>query len=149
MTTEREAAKRALRALGLQGPDVYWAELIPVVETAWADGVVQPNERALLDAYVETVAAWLNACCQVPLFSVRQGRAVLERLLEARLPPHRRWAALRALRALTADTRAGLQTRARVLEWAEAVAAVDGRPVWDARELFWIQALRSNLPLAQ
>lgn len=149
MTTERELAKRALRDLGLEGPDVYWAELIPVVETAWADGVIQPNERALLEAYVETVAGWLNACCQVPLFSVRQGRALLARLSAGRLPPHLRWKALRAVRALTGGTRAGRQTRARVLEWSEAIAAVDGRPVFDSSELFWLQALRSNLPLEQ
>ena len=35
--------------------------------------------------------------------------------------------------------------RGGMLEWAEAVAAVDGSPVWDNRELFWLQTMKQNL----
>jgi len=32
-----------------------------------------------------------------------------------------------------------------MVEWAEAVAAVDGSPVLDSRELFWLQRVRTVL----
>lgn len=133
-----------LEALGFRGLDVYLADLIPAVEMAWADGEVQPNERALLDAWCEALVEQLNREAGAPFFTLQRARARLEWLLRRRTTPAERYSALQALAEWTRGPE-GAGRRARMLEWAEAVAAVDGHPVWDTRELFWLQTLRRRL----
>lgn len=136
----KEQALRVLARLGFRGPDRYLAELIPAVEMAWADGSVQANEQAMLEAYTSALVDELNREAAVKAFSLRRGLALLRGLLSRRLEPYQRYAVLQALRAL-----AGERARSRMVEWAQAVGAVAGSPVWDARELFWLQAMRRHL----
>lgn len=144
--TERLAsARRDLARLGFSGPSVYFAELIPAAEMAWADGVVQAHERALLEAYAEELVAHLNTQAGFPLFKLGQALACVEKLLQQRMKPHERQSALAALEVRAGTSSHGLQMKRRMIEWAEAVAAVAGRPVWDSRELFWLQALYRTL----
>ncbi|MFZ5440269.1 MAG: hypothetical protein ACOZQL_09690 [Myxococcota bacterium] len=143
---ERKLALERLRALGFQGPDVYFAELVPAVEMAWADGVVQPNEQAVLEAYAQTLVDALNEQAGANLFTLARALAWLSRLTRRRLSPHERGWALESVRLLSAGPQ-GTKLRKRVVEWCEAVAAVDGSPVWDARELFWLQRVRTALEL--
>lgn len=143
--TERQVALERLKALGLRGADVYLAELIPAIEMAWADGVVQPNEQALLEAYCESLVKQLNEQAGARLFDLGRALRRLHTFLSRRLTPSERHTALEALRLLST----GQQTmRRRIAQWCEAVAAVDGSPVWDARELFWLQRVRTSLELA-
>ena len=95
MEKEKEQALHDLGDLGFKGRDVYLAELVPVVEMAWADGVIAPNEQAVLETW-------------------------------------------------SGNGLSGEEMRSGMLEWAEAVAAVDGSPVWDTRELFWLQTMKRN-----
>jgi hypothetical protein len=128
-----------LALLGLHGADTYFAELIPAAEMAWADGEVQPNERALLEAYASDLIERLNREAGAPAFSGARAQAMLARLLQRRMRPYERHAALRLLSGRSREA------KRRMLQWVEAVAAVDGHPVWDTRELFWLQAVRRTL----
>lgn len=144
---ERARALERLKALGFTGPDVYFAELIPAVEMAWADGEVQANERAVLEAYAQALVESLNATAGARLFTFSRALVWLRRLLKRRLTPYERSWALESVRLLSSGA-AGLPMRRRIVEWCEAVAAVAGSPVWDARELFWLQRVRSTLEVA-
>jgi hypothetical protein len=144
MNLQAEDALRVLSVLGFKGRDVYLAELIPAAEMAWADGEIQPNERAMLEAYCETLVERLNQQAGARFFSVARAKALLERLTQRRLRPAERQAALYALKTWSGLALTGAQMRKRMIEWAEAVAAVDGSPVWDTRELFWLQSLKRN-----
>ncbi|MBL8954817.1 MAG: hypothetical protein JNK82_28830, partial [Myxococcaceae bacterium] len=99
-----------------------------------------PMERALLEAYADALVEHLNHEARARLFTGARARIVLDRLLSRRLNPTERAIALRALgaHAQTHDSQ-----RRRMLEWTEAVAAVSGHPVWDSRELFWLDELRA------
>ncbi len=145
MNPDKEKALRDLADLGFKGRDVYLAELLPVVEMAWADGVIAPNERALLEAYGEALTDRLNRQAGAQFFGLARTLLVLDRLTERRLTPAQRLTALRALKAWSGSGSSGQEMRSGMLEWAEAVAAVDGSPVWDTRELFWLQTMKRNL----
>ncbi|MDP1823018.1 MAG: hypothetical protein Q8L48_07245 [Archangium sp.] len=144
MNHERDAALGRFAELGFTGVEVYLAELIPAIEMAWADGEVQANERALLEAYCEALVNELNRQAGARLFSVGRARKHLQHLLRRRLTPPERGAALWALRVWSKGP-SGHLMRQRIVEWSEAVAAVDGSPVWDTRELFWLQSVKRTL----
>ncbi len=145
MTPSTIQAIEDLYQIGFAGQDVALAELIPVVEMAWADGELQANERAMLEAYAETLTTELNQRAGRAVFSIGHTLELLAQLTQDRLLPHDRQRALRALQILLEADPEGPKVRARMLQWAEAVAAVDGRPVWDARELFWLESMRQSL----
>jgi hypothetical protein len=144
---DRTRALDRLRQLGFTGADVYFAELIPAAEMAWADGEVQPNELAVLHAYGEALVESLNRQVGATLFKTPRALAWLKKLTQRRLSPHERAWALEAVRALS-NGPSGLAMRKRIVEWCEAVAAVDGSPVWDVREAFWLQRVKTSLELA-
>jgi hypothetical protein len=146
MTSSQTASDLSL--LGLGDDTSFLVELFPVVEMAWADGEIQPNEKSLLEAYCEAIVAAENEAAKRPVASVHQARLVLQRLLQRRLPSTDRFRALRAMRDLTAGSAVGAEKRKRALEWAEAIAAVAGRPTIDSRELFWLQAMKRNLEVS-
>lgn len=144
MQKEKEQALHDLGDLGFKGRDVYLAELAPVVEMAWADGVIAPNEKAVLEAYCESLTERLNRQAGMQFFRLTRTLLVLERLTRRRLSPVQRLVALKALKAWSGNGLNGEEMRSGMLEWAEAVAAVDGSPVWDTRELFWLQTMKRN-----
>lgn len=148
MHPTKENATQLLGALGFRGLDLYLAELIPAVEMAWADGTIQPNERAMLEAYCHALVERLNQEAGAPFFTLTRARALLDKLLERRLEPAERHAALFALKTWGGPGLRGDELRARMLSWASAVASVDGHPAWDTRELFWLQAMKRNLDMA-
>ncbi|MBL8912320.1 MAG: hypothetical protein JNM17_16635 [Archangium sp.] len=140
----RERAVEKLNRLGFRGPELYLAELIPAVEMAWADGVVGPNELAILEAYCEALVESLNRQVGARLFTLDRALKRMHRLVERRLTPAERQLALEALRDWSSGE-TGAAQRKRMVEWAQAVAAVDGSPVWDTRELFWLQRVCTML----
>lgn len=148
MHIETERALRDLATLGFKGRDVYLAVLIPLVEMAWADGEVQPNERALLENYCADLTDRLNRQAGARFFHLDHALLVLARLIHRRLSPVERLVALGALKTWVGAGPGGEALRKGLLEWAEAVAVVDGSPVWDTRELFWLQTMKRNLGAA-
>lgn len=145
MHSETETALHDLASLGFKGRDVYLAELIPVVEMAWADGVIAPNERALLEVFCESLTERLNMQAGAAFFRLDHTLQVLDRLTQRRLTPAQRLTALKALKRWSGTGSSGDEMRSGMLRWAEAVAAVDGSPVWDTRELFWLQTMKRQL----
>ncbi len=145
MHSDTEKALRDLADLGFKGRDVYLAELLPVVEMAWADGVIAPNEQALLEAYSEALTDRLNRQAGAQFFRPARTLLVLHRLMERRLTPAQRMVALNALKTWSGSGSSGDEMRSGMLKWAEAIAAVDGSPVWDTRELLWLQTMKRNL----
>jgi hypothetical protein len=145
MNQHVEQALCDLKGLGFKGRDVYLAELILITEMAWADGNIQPNERALLEAFCETLTERLNRDAGAPFFSLRHAFLILDRLSARRLTPDDRLRALRAVRLLSGTSTKGEAMRQELLQWATAVAAVDGSPVWDTRELFWLETMKRHL----
>ncbi len=145
MHTDTERALRELASLGFKGRDVYLAELIPAVEMAWADGEIQSNERAILEAYCEALTDRLNRQAGAELFMLTRTRLLLDRLTQRRLSPVERLIALRALKIWSGTGSSGEAMRRGMLEWAEAVAVVDGSPVWDTRELYWLQTMKREV----
>lgn len=142
-----ERALQDLSNLGFEGSDVYLAEIIPAVEMAWCDGVIQPEERATLEAYCEEITGRLNREAQAPFFTQVRALILLDLLSVRRLLPSERQAALRALKIWSGNGPGGATMRRRIVAWAEAVAAVAGHPAWDTREMFWLQAMRRNFEL--
>jgi len=134
---------RVLAALGFTGPDVYLAELITAVEMAWADGEIQANERAMLYAYGDDLTQRLNDEVGTPVFSRARTRELIDLLCRRRLTSAERRAALFALK-----TWGGREMAARMISWAEAIAAVDGSPVWHERERAWLAALQRTASTA-
>jgi hypothetical protein len=145
MNDEREHAAELLAGLGFKGLDLYLAELIPAVEMAWADGQIQPNELAMLESYCEALVERLNRQAGAPFFRLSRARRALAHLTQRRLTPAEREAALYALKTWAGGGLAYDEMRERIMTWAEAVACVDGRPVVDVRELFWLQTLKRKL----
>ena len=145
MNPDREKAIHDLADLDFTGRDIYLAELIPVVEMAWADGVIAPNEQALLEAYCEALTDRLNQQGGAQFFRLARTFLVLDRLTQRRLSPAQRVTALKALKTWSGSGLRGDEMRSGMLDWAEAIAAVDGGPVWDIRELFWLQTMKWNL----
>jgi hypothetical protein len=127
------------------GDDEPLAELVPAAEMAWADGSVGANERAMLEAYADALVEQLNREAGRPVVTVARARQWVERLTRRRLPARQRRAVLAALRWQVRATPGGDALRRRILEWAQAVAAVDGRPVWDPREALWLETLQRTL----
>ena len=145
MTNDMDVALATLAKLGFKGRELFLAELIPAVEMAWADGVIQPNERAMLESYCMDLVERLNREAGAPVFTLGSALLLLERLAQRRLTRTERRAALLVLARWGAASPTGAVRRKRMFEWAEAVAAVDGKPVWDMRELFWLQVMRRTL----
>lgn len=145
MNSATERARRDLAALGFRGRELHLAELVPAIEMAWADGELGPNERTLLEAYCEALTSRLNHDGSAGVFLLARNLLVLDRLTRRRLGPSQRVTLLRALKALKGPGSSATQMRQRMFEWAEAVAAVEGSPVWDVRELVWLETMRRNL----
>ncbi len=145
MNVEKEQALRDLAELGFHGRTIYLAELIPVVEMAWSDGKIEPNERALLLSYCESLTQRLNDHAGATFFKLEHTLTVLERLCERPLQPAQRLVALRALKAWAGPGLTGVEMRHEMLSWAQAVAAVGGSPVWDSREMEWLQTIDDEL----
>ncbi len=124
---------------------MYLAELLPVVEMAWADGAIAPDERALLEAYCESLTDRLNHQAGAQFFRLARTLLVLQRLTQRRLSSAERLTALKALKTWSGIGSSGDEMRSGMLEWAEAVGAIDGSPVWDPREFFWLHTMKRNL----
>lgn len=145
MEREREEAIQELAELGFRGRDVYLAELVIAVEMAWADGEIQPEERAMLEAYCEDLVLRLNQNAGATFFTLSRALLLLDRISRQRLCPADRQRALSALKAWAGATPAGESMRNRMVDWAAAVGAAGGWPRWDTRELFWLQRLKREL----
>lgn len=144
MNSERDKSVKWFANLGLRGVELSFAEMLPAVEMAWADGCVQPNEQAMLTSYCETLVRQVNERAGAELVRRPDALARLEKLLSRRLLPAEREGSLWALRIWTKGP-TGRAIRKRIVEWSEAVAVVDGSPLIDPREQFWLATVKRTL----
>ena len=122
----RPEALRELERHGITGTDVYFIDVLPLVEMMWADGIVQDVERALLDKFITTHTDNLNALAGYRAVDDDVGRTFVERYLAER-PAAEMLAALRELippvRLASSDTDRNAAHRAAILAWCLDIGA--------------------------
>jgi hypothetical protein len=130
-----ELAKR-----GIMGNAVYLLDVLPLVEMAWADGVVQPGERAMILAFLDEHLRQMEERNGSQVVPRAEALRFVDRFLTERPPEEE----LRHLRELFVAVRLSEEGRAertqRILDGAMAVGGVAGAPsnparAWDEREL--------------
>ncbi|MBL8955809.1 MAG: hypothetical protein JNK82_33860 [Myxococcaceae bacterium] len=131
-----------LADVGVQEHDAALAELVVAVEMAWADGVLHPSERVVLEAYAHELAVRVahETGSRLPLV---RSRRLLGRLLARRLGQEQQQNAVAALKRLAEASGNSEAMRARMLVWAEAVSAADCdvHPL----ERAWLRTLEEGL----
>ena len=100
--SRRDVLERLAR-FGVRGNDVYLVDTIPLLEMIWADGVVQPEETALLDAFLTKHVAHLNSLAGEEVLSLEQARAFVARFTRERPDP----GLMRLLREMLPDAGLG------------------------------------------
>ena len=58
--TTRKEAIEDLSMFGIEEPQAYLVDIIPLVEMFWADGEVQESELAILDEYLHERVRQIN-----------------------------------------------------------------------------------------
>jgi len=105
---------------GIAGADVYLLDLLPLIEMMWADGLVQPPELDLLDAFVAEHVGAINQLSGADVLSVEQARRFAWRFLKAR-PDERLMEELRSLippvRLSSSDAAGNQARREAMIEW--------------------------------
>ncbi len=80
----REEAVEELKRYGIEGPDIYLIDLIPLIEMIWADGMIQGGEMAILYDYVDRHVARINELAECELLNVGQAHEFINRFLDKR-----------------------------------------------------------------
>lgn len=97
----RQEALRELRKYGIEGPQVYLIDLIPLVEMLWADGQAQVGEVVILSEYLARHVEHVNRIAGYELLTLEGARAFIKQFLQERPKPE----LLHALRRLIAPVR--------------------------------------------
>ena len=87
MTQERLPLTRneilaRLKQHGIEGSEVYLIDLIPLIETAWADGALQEQERTLIDDYLQQHVKRINLEADQEVLSLSAARAFVRRFVD-------------------------------------------------------------------
>jgi hypothetical protein len=98
--TFHEAVER-LKRFGINGPELYLIDVIPLIEMIWADGKNQAKEVELLDDFLVRHVERVNKKAQTQVLSADHARAFSRRYLEIRPDPR----LLAELRSLVAPIR--------------------------------------------
>jgi hypothetical protein len=86
---------------GIEGPQVYLIDFIPLIEMLWADGKGQVGEIVLLSEYINQHVEQLNTSAGHEVVSVASVRALVAQFLGERPDPE----LLRTLRSFIAPVR--------------------------------------------
>lgn len=92
----REDAERRLRQYGIDGPEVYLVDIVPLIEMMWADGSIQKAELSLFEKYLEKHVASVNERAGREVLTKYEAFKFASRFFESRPDP----GLLRELRAL-------------------------------------------------
>lgn len=122
----RPDAIRELARHGIAGPDVYFIDVLPLIEMMWADGVVQSVERDLLEKFLLQHIDNLNALAGFKAIEYDAGKAFVERFLADR-PTNDVMAILRKLippvRLSSTDVARNEAHRQAILRWCLDIGA--------------------------
>lgn len=146
----RRDALATLKRHGFGGPLVYLLDVLPLVRMAWADGVVQPSERAEILAFVDEHLGRLDIQAQSTVVPRPVALECINRLLAVRPSEEEFDELLEALVVLRlGGERAGVRTQ-RILDAVTRVGSAANSPgkpdqSWDKRELITMWALQTAL----
>lgn len=146
----RLEALTQLEARGIRGSMVYLLDALPLVEMAWADGEVQPAERAMILSFVDQHLAALERQAAAVVVPRRQALEFINQYLVAR-PTAAEFATLRELMLVMRLTGENSDAQAqRILDWASSVAGAAPSPTkplqsWDKEELVTLWSLEHDL----
>lgn len=144
METSHHDAQDELSSWGFEGPLACLIDAMPLVEMAWADGLVQPAERAMILAFLDSLLEQEGARAARP-----RALQLINRFLTTRPTDEQ----FKALRRLLAQTRLGGEGRERrlhhILEWVNTVGGAATSPTrpqqsWDKQELLTLWSLESS-----
>jgi hypothetical protein len=119
-------ALRELAGHDITGPEVYFIDVLPLVEMIWADGMIQTVERDLLYKFLRTHTDNLNTLAGYRAFDYEVGERFVERFLTERPSPEV-MAVLRKLippvRLSSSDGDRNARNRAAILAWCLDIGA--------------------------
>jgi len=81
--TRPEALER-LERHGIEGPDVYLLDLVPLIEMMWADGLVQSPELDLFEHFLAGHVESINAMAEARILSLERAQRFAHRFLDNR-----------------------------------------------------------------
>jgi hypothetical protein len=141
-----------LNAHGVRGAELYLLDAVPLIELAWADGAVQPEERAMILSFIEHLMIKLRDEAGFNVVTHAQALAFVNRLTTHR-PDRLQFSVwLQCLKALLRDLPSGRARMAAIFEGLQAVGGVAPSPdgggfAWDEREVSCLSRLEFDLRL--
>jgi hypothetical protein len=148
----RQQVIDTLNAHGIRGPEVYLLDAIPLIELAWADGVVQLAERALILSFVEHLMVKVRAEAGFDVIAHAQALAFVDRLTTKRPTRLEFTVWLQCLKTLLRAQPQGRARHAAIMEALNAVGGVASSPrnpaiTWDEHEVDCLSRLEFELRL--
>ncbi len=83
----REDALNELEAFGIFGKDVYFIDMIPLIEMVWADGQVQRGEIIILKDFLPRHVEHLNELVGYEAFRLEDARKFVSRFFKEKPSP--------------------------------------------------------------
>ncbi|MBL8918762.1 MAG: hypothetical protein JNJ54_07895 [Myxococcaceae bacterium] len=148
----RQQLLDTLSAHGIRGPEVYLLDAVPLIELAWSDGVVQPQERVLILSFVEHLMVKLRAEAGFDVISHAQALAFVNRLTTTRPGRLEFTVWLQCLKTLLRAQPQGRARHAAIMEGLNAIGGVAPSPtnesvLWDENEVGCLSRLEFDLRL--
>ena len=91
----------ALKKYGIEGKHLYLLDMIPLIEIAWADGIVQDMEKRLMKEFLEKHIKNINEKAGSTVLTYEVGYSFLDRFLKERPHPE----VMKILRSLVVPLR--------------------------------------------
>ena len=84
----RGKALEELEKFGIKGNDVYFIDIIPLIEMIWADGQAQDGEMAIFNEFLQKHVKHLNKLAGFEAFTVNDARKFVARFFKKRPSPN-------------------------------------------------------------
>jgi hypothetical protein len=139
VSAQREALAELSRR-GIEGSDILLLDVLPLIEMAWSDGVVQEAERHVIEAFLEDHVERINEESPTPLLTHVRAQRFVQRFIDHR-PTAQEFRELRALLRVLRLSSSDRSLRARrILEGAMSVGGISPSPTrpattWDSAEV--------------
>ncbi len=83
----REKALKELKRYGIEGPEVYLIDLIPLIEMIWADGKAQEGEVEILEDYIPKQIDHINKMAGYQIMNQETANSFVHRFMHTRPDP--------------------------------------------------------------
>lgn len=150
--TTRQQVIDTLHTHGIRGAELYLLDAVPLIELAWADGTVQPEERAMILSFVEHLMIKVRAEAGFNVITRGQALAFVDRLTTTRPSRLEFTIWLQCLKTLLRAQPHGRARHAAIIEGLNAVGGVASSPrhpsvAWDEHEVACLSRLEFELRL--